>query len=137
MPHLPVLTPGKTTKVHIVFDASSSVRSGVNSLNDCLHRGPIILPDLCGLLLRFRLYPIIVLADIRKAFLQVGLQERERDTTRFLWLKDKAKLDIDSNLVVYLYCRVPFGLVCSPFLLGATIGFHLQREGSPLALHIE
>ena len=59
-----------------------------NSLNDCLYRGPIILPDLCGLLLRFRLYPIIVLADIKKAFLQVGLQEKERSTTRFLWLKD-------------------------------------------------
>jgi len=38
--------------------------------------------------------------------------------------------------VVYRYCCVPFGLVCSPFWLGATIKFHLQREGSPLALHI-
>jgi len=136
MPHLPVLTPGKTTKVLIVFDVSSSVRSGVNSLNDYLHRGPIILPDLCGLLLRFRLYPIIVLADVRNVFLQVGLQERERDTTRFLWLKDITKLDIESNLVVYRYCCVPFGLVCNPFLLGATIKFHLQRERSPLVLHI-
>jgi len=50
MPHLPVLTPGKTTtKKCTVFDASSSVRSGVNSLNDCLYGGPIILPDLCGI----------------------------------------------------------------------------------------
>jgi len=64
MPHLQVLTLGKTTRVRIVFDASSSVRSGVNSLNDCLHRGPIILPDLCGLLLRYRLYPIIMLGKL-------------------------------------------------------------------------
>ena len=136
MPHLPVLTPGKTTtKVRIVFDASSSIRNGVSSLNDCLYRGPIILLDLCGLVLRFRLCPIIVLADIEKAFLQVGLQEKERDTTRFLWLKDTAKLDIENNLV-FRYCCVPFGLVCSPFLLGAIIKYHLQHEGSLLALHI-
>ena len=37
-------------------------------------------------------------------------------------------------MVVYCYCHVPFGLVCSPFLLGATIKFHLQREGSPFIL---
>ena len=54
----------------------------MNSLNECLNRGPVILPDLCGLI-RFRIYPIVVLADIKKAFLQVGIQEPERDMTRF------------------------------------------------------
>ena len=137
MPHHPVLTPKKaTTKVRIVYDASSKAESDMNSLNECLHRGPVILPDLCGLLIRFRMYPVIVLADIEKAFLQVGIQEAERDVTRFLWLKDLNKVDIKGNLLTYRFCRVPFGLVCSPFLLGATIKFHLQKEGSPLALHI-
>ena len=82
------------------------------------------------------MYPVIVLADIEKAFLQVGIQEAERDVTRFLWLKDLNKVDIKGNLLTYRFCRVPFGLVCSPFLLGATIKFHLQKEGLPLALHI-
>ena len=137
MPHHPVLTPKKaTTKVRIVYDASSKAESNMNSLNECLHRGPVILPDLCGLLIRFRIYPIVVLADIEKAFLQVGIQEAERDVTRFLWLKDLTKVNIQENLITYRFCRVPFGLVCSPFLLGATIKFHLQKEGSPLALHI-
>ena len=45
----------------------------MSSLNECLHRGPVILPDLCGILIRFRIYPIVVLADIEKAFLQVGI----------------------------------------------------------------
>ena len=31
---------------------------------------------------------------------------------------------------------MPFGLICSPFLLAVTIKFHLQKEGTPLALHI-
>ena len=69
MPHHPVLTPNKaTTKVHIVYDASSKSRSDMSSLNECLHRGPVILPDLCGILIRFRIYPIVVLADIEKAW---------------------------------------------------------------------
>ena len=73
LPHHPVSTPGKiTTKVHIVYDASSKATHCVSSLNDCLHRDPVILPDLCGLLIRFRKHPYIALAGIEKAFLQAG-----------------------------------------------------------------
>ena len=80
MPHHPVLTPKEaraTTKVRIVYDVPSKAGSDMNSLNECLHRGPVILTDLCGLLIRFCIYPIVVLADIEKAFLQVGIQEAE------------------------------------------------------------
>ena len=73
LPHHPVSTPSKiTTKVHIVYDASSKATHCVSSLNDCLHRGPVILPDLCGLLIRFCKHPYIALAGIEKAFLQAG-----------------------------------------------------------------
>ena len=78
LPQHPVLTPNKsTTKVRIVYDTSSKARDNMNSLNECLHRGPVILPDLCGLLIRFRVYPIVILADIEKAFLQVRIQSTE------------------------------------------------------------
>ena len=138
LPHHPVLTPSKvTTKVRIVYDASARIQANVNSLNECLHRGPVVLPDLCGLLLRFRLYLIVILADIEKAFLQIGIQEFERDVTRFLWLRDLSNMEVSgNNLIVYRFCRVPFGLVCSPFLLGATLKFHLQQQGTPLSLNI-
>ena len=43
----------------------------------------------------------LVLADIEKAFLQVGIQDAERDVTRFLWLRDPAKLDTEDNLITY------------------------------------
>ena len=66
----------------------------------------------------------------------MGIQEAERDMTRFLWLRDPAKLDTEDNLIINRFCRVPFGLISSPFLLGAIIKFHLQKEGTPLALHI-
>ena len=109
LPHHLVLTSNKaTTKMHIVYNASSKAGSSMNSLNECLNRGPVILPDLCGLLIRFRIYPIVVLADIEKAFLQVGIQEPEQDMTCFLWLKDPTNLDVTNNLITYRICRVPF-----------------------------
>ena len=96
----------------------------------------MILPDLCGLLVRFHLYPVVTLADIKKAFLQLGIQTCDRDVTRFLWLKDVNNLDITNNLATYRSGRVPFSLLCSPFLLGAIIQLHLKKENTPLALHI-
>ena len=132
LPHHPILTPDKeTTKIHIVYDASAKVGSTISSLNEFLLRGPIILPDLCGLL-RFCLYEVVVLADVEKVFLQMGIQERKCDVTRFLWLRDIDPVVSNSNLIVYRFCRVPFGLTCSPSLLGATLKFHLQNEGTPL-----
>ena len=83
-PHHPVLTPNEiTTKICIVYDAPSKAGNGINSLSEYLNHGPVILVDLCGLI-RFQMYPIIVLADTEKAFLQVGIREPERDMTLFI-----------------------------------------------------
>ena len=138
LPHHPVITPAKnTTKLRIVYDASAKIRKGEKSLNECLHRGPVLLPDLCGILLRFRIQPIVILADIEKAFLQVGIQEEDRDVTRFLWFKNLNRLEVvEENLDTYRFCRVPFGIVCSPFLLGGTVKYHLKKIGTPVALQI-
>ena len=88
---------------------------------------------MCGLLLRFRLEKIALLADLEKAFLQVGLQPSERDVTRFLWLKDISKLDLNGNLQIYRFARVPFGVISRPVLLGATVAHHLKKKENPIA----
>ena len=120
-----------------MYDASAKAKSENFSLNECMHRGPVLLPDLCGILIRFRLNPIALTSDIEKAFLQIGLHTSDRDVTRFLWLRDPTKPLTDDNIVVYRFCRVPFGVVASPFLLSATINHHLQSEGKPFASAIE
>ena len=51
-----------------MFDASAHMREG-KSLNDVLNPGHSLLPDLIGLLLRFREYAFALQADMRKAFL--------------------------------------------------------------------
>ena len=53
--------------------------------------------------------------------------------TRFLWLKDTSKPPSHGNVQVYRFCRVPFGIIASPFLLGATIQCHLKEAGSKYA----
>jgi len=88
IPHHDVVTPEKiTTKLRLVFDASGKTRKGNRSLNECLRPGPVILEDLCGLLVRFRLSKVALIADVEKLFLQVGLQTDDRDVTRFFWLQ--------------------------------------------------
>ena len=69
----------------------------------------------------------IVVADIEKAFLQIGLQPEHSDVTRFFWIKDcKNPVSSNENLQEFRFCLVPFGMVFSPFLLGATIRHHLN-----------
>ena len=103
LPHHPVVTPSKsTTKLRIVYDASTKAKKGDKSLNECLYRGPVLLPDLCGILLRFRMQTIVLLADVEKAFLQIGIHELDRDVTRFLWFKDLTNLNVmEETLDVY------------------------------------
>ena len=138
IPHHPVISPAKnTTKVRIVYDASAKTNKDNKSLNECLYRGPVILPSLYGLLIRFRLSPIGVVGDIEKAFLNVGLQVRDRDATRFLWLQDCTRTDIENNLQIYRFCRVPFGVISSPFLLAATINYHLEQCDLPVAKKLQ
>ncbi|XP_068232198.1 uncharacterized protein [Palaemon carinicauda] len=121
MPHRPVVKlSSSSTKIRPVFDASASCYNGV-SLNDCLSSGPSLNPDLVEVLIRFRRWPIAVTADIRKAFLQISVQEKDRDVHRFLWPRD------DGTIRHMRFTRVPFGNTASPFLLNATIKHHLDK----------
>ena len=68
LPHHSILTPAKeTTKICIVYEVSAKARGATSSLNEGLYRGPIILPDLYGLLMRFWLHILVILADVGKA----------------------------------------------------------------------
>ncbi len=79
------------------------------------------------------MHPVAVGADLEKAFLQVGLQEEDRDVTRFFWLKDPKLPTLDENIQVYRFKRVCFGIKPSPFLLEITVKYHLNQWNSPAA----
>ena len=114
----------QTTKLRVVFDGSA--RSGTSlSLNDRLDSGSNHMPLLFDTIMRFRMFPIVLIADIEKAFLQVQVNPNDRDVLRFLWFDDINK-EVPT-IVQYRYCRLVFGLTCSPAILAEAINYHLNQ----------
>ncbi len=76
-----------------------------------------------------------VVSDIAKAFLQMALNEDQRDVTRFFWLKntDVKPIDHPDNIMVYRFTRVLFGAKASPSMLNLTLDHHLSQYESPIA----
>ncbi|CAJ0595066.1 unnamed protein product [Cylicocyclus nassatus] len=103
----------KDLKIRCVYDGSAKLKGSV-SLNDTLYRGPVLLPNLVGILILSRLCEILISSDIEKAFLMVGLNQSSRDYTRFLWLKNSTGSLCPQNLITYRFTRVPFGLFICP-----------------------
>ena len=123
LPHHAVLRRDKTTtKLRIVYDASAS--SEGPSLNDCLQKGPRFNQVIFDLLIRFRSYRIALTGDVEKAFLMIEVENQDRDVLRFVWIDDIHKEE--PQLQEYRFTRVVFGVTSSPFLLNATIKFHLE-----------
>ena len=126
LPHQAVIRKEVTaTKVRIVYDAFAKENKSGTSLNDCLHVGPSLNPLLYDILLQFRENRILLVGDIRKAFLNVCVDKSDRDCLQFLWLEDPPDV---TKIVVYRFCRVVFGLNASPFLLNATLSTTSQSS---------
>ena len=112
-----------TAKLRVVYDASAKISGGA-SLNNCLYEGPCLLRTVAEILVRFRLHPIALTSDIEKAFLMISIQEPDRNALRFLWFLDVNAKEL--KLQEYRFCRVVFGVTCSPFLLNATLKRHIE-----------
>ena len=97
--HHPVIRENaETTKMRIVFDASARMRKGALSLNDCLHVGPSLAPLLYDVLSRLREHQVILIGNIRKAFIQIEVDEGDCDSLRFLWVKDPFAPDVQEDI---------------------------------------
>ena len=125
LPHNPVIRrDAKTTKLRVVYDASAKDAGKGVSLNDCLHVGPALTSHLYDVLIGFREKRIAILGDFEKAFLNVAIAMKYRDSLRCMWVDDVNAKEIKP--VEYRFCRVVFGVNCSPFLLNATVEYHLD-----------
>nr|XP_045590455.1 uncharacterized protein LOC123752449 [Procambarus clarkii] len=129
LPHNAVLKDSVTTPIRIIFSCSAKLKADSVSLNDCLQTGLSLTQRLQNVLLQFRSGVFAYTADISKAFLRVGLQETDRDFTKFLWVKDPQ--DANSEVITYRFASVLFGSTSSPFLLQVILDTHLKKSNSP------
>ncbi|GFX13456.1 integrase catalytic domain-containing protein [Trichonephila clavipes] len=122
LPHHAVIRSDKTTSpIRIVFDGSAH-ENGQSSLNQSLYMGPNLHPNILELLLCFRKSPVAFTADVKSAFLQIELDFRDRDFTRFF------RTDyLNNEPYVLNFTRVLFGLRPSPYLLAATLKHHFKK----------
>ncbi|XP_064475680.1 uncharacterized protein LOC135389574 [Ornithodoros turicata] len=129
MPHHAVVKEDRiTTKIRIVFDASAH-EAFTKSLNGNLHAGPNLNPDIMTAILNFRLYPVALISDVQKAFLQILIREEDRDALGLLWYETTPRQgEPMPRTETWRMNRVTFGTAPSTFLLAATLQHHLRRN---------
>ncbi|XP_065068275.1 uncharacterized protein LOC135693670 [Rhopilema esculentum] len=126
LPHMAVVREeAETTKVRVVYDASCKDKKFGTSLNDCLHAGPSLSPLIFDILLHFRESRVALVGDIEKAFLNIEINQEDRDCLRFLWLDGINKTE--PKICIMRFRRVVFGVNSSPFLLNAVLRHHIGK----------
>ena len=132
LPHHSVLNPKKPNKVRVVFDAAASLK-GV-SLNSQLVTGPDLLNSLFGVLVRFRLKPVALVADIADMFYQVLVPDHDSDSLRFLWKTDFTSSDPpdEYKMNVHIFGAADSPCCCNYALRRAALD---QGDSNDLAVH--
>ena len=120
LPNHPVTNENKPGKVRPVANASSVFQG--QSLNSNLLKGPDLLSNLTGVILRFRENKIALSADIKQTFMQVKVAPEDRKFLRFLWNND-GRIETYVMMVVNqshfwshrltMYCLICFAKNCS------------------------
>ncbi|XP_067620031.1 uncharacterized protein [Eurosta solidaginis] len=108
--HCVVKLDSSSTMLRVVFDASCRTSNGV-ALNDVLRSGPTLQDDIFTILLRFRTYRFVLMADITKMYRQIIVDERDSKYQCILWRNAPGQ-----ELCTYQLQTVTYGTSCAPFL---------------------
>ena len=121
IPHHEVERPdAATTKFRIVLNASF----GWNSLNDLLWKGESLNLNTLPHLVRIRMAPFLCIGDLQKAFLQIVIDESDRQYLRFLW-KDR-----NDQLMIMQMIVLPFGVISAPAILTQVVSIIINNMSS-------
>ncbi|XP_013110216.2 uncharacterized protein LOC106089019 [Stomoxys calcitrans] len=111
LPHQAVVRENHlTTKVRVVFDASAKTTNG-KSLNDVLEVGPKLQQDIFQILLKWRLWIFVLVADVEKMYRQVLGAEDDQPYQNVLWREN-----LQMPIKEFVLTTVTYGTACAPFL---------------------
>ena len=99
--HAVVKPDKKSTPIHIVFNSCSSYRG--HCLNDYWLKGPDLLNNLFGVILRFRENEVALSADISKMYHRILIPERDlQHVHRYLWRDMETEREADVHVKTVL-----------------------------------
>ncbi|XP_036344338.1 uncharacterized protein LOC118753560, partial [Rhagoletis pomonella] len=133
LPHHPVVKKeSSTTRVRIVFDASSCTSNG-KSLNDILAVGPPLQTDLLAVLIKWRFLQFVFTTDIEKMYRCINVQNEDAQYQRILWRNEPTE-----EIREYFCNTVMFGTASAPFTAIRTMKQLASDEGDryPLAVDV-
>lgn len=126
--HAVVKVDSTTTKVRVVFDASSKSANGI-SLNETMFIGPTLQDNLFDLLLRWRSHRIVIKADIEKMYRQILVTEPHQSYQRIIWRNNP-----NDELQEYQLRTVTFGTAAAPYLAIKTLTQLAEDESTDLPI---
>ena len=112
LPMQAVLTPDRTTKLRLVYDASAKGKF----LNDHVEKGPNYINSLPNVLMAWRFDQVAYSRDMRKMFNQVRIHPDDQVFHRFLWRTNESE-----ELRVYQWVRFNFRDKPAPDIAAAAI----------------
>ncbi|XP_046810810.1 uncharacterized protein LOC124420759 [Lucilia cuprina] len=111
LPHQAVIRENSlTTKLRVVFDASAKTTNG-KSLNDVMYTGPRLQKDIFDIILKWRLWRYVMMADVEKMYRQVRVAEEDQKYQHILWRKNNNEL-----IKEYKLTTITYGTASAPFL---------------------
>ncbi|XP_046384916.1 uncharacterized protein LOC124155242 [Ischnura elegans] len=111
-------------KFRVVFDASMKSESGP-SLNEILFTGPKLHLNIVDVLLQFRMHNVVVIADIRQMYRNIGISERHYDFQRVFW-----RASSDLPIAEYNLTTVTYGVASASYLAIRTLHKLVEDEGA-------
>ena len=123
LPHHGVLREDSlTTKLRAVFNGSALTTNG-NSLNDIMHTGPNLSPNIVDVLTCIRTQPFVFSTDITKMYRQIKVHLSDWNLQRILWVDDKGQL------THFHLTTVTYGTRAAPYLAIRTVLQLVEDEG--------
>ena len=115
--HMPVFRLDKpSSPCRVVFLSNLNGKgASVISHNQAILSGPPLNRKLTTALLCLRFNRFVLCFDLKKAFLQIQLNESDQNRLLFLWYRDVKNGDF--TLETFKNIRLSFGLRCSPTIL--------------------